>query len=304
MQVCWIPIFKAKKLILAGDPMQLPPTILSIGNGKKAKAKAGNSASIATSKSTGLKKEVAVKVKPDKPLEKDSGSDSDESKSEEGEESDVDGEEAQIPEPLSSKLKTLTTRRIELLPPRTLETTLFDRLEKMYGPSIKRMLKVQYRFIFFPLFHPLPYTFDRMHAQICAFPSKTLYSSKLQSHSSVAARLLQDLPNTHADSEEDVKDMLQTPVVFFDTAGCEYFERLDGDGDEGSRSNENEVTIVKNWVEKLVSHPSTLCARDSHFVKVEVGIQPNQIAIITPYVEILRAYYCKATEVFIDIKRR
>lgn len=121
----------------------------------------------------------------------------------------------------------------------------------MYGPSIKRMLKVQYR----------------MHAQICAFPSKTLYGSKLQSHSSVAARLLQDLPNTHADSEEDVKDMLQTPVVFFDTAGCEYFERLDGDGDEGSRCNENEVTIVKNWVEKLV----------------EVGIQPKQIAIITPY---------------------
>lgn len=106
-----------------------------------------------------------------------------------------------------------------------------------------------------------------MHAQICAFPSKTLYGSKLQSHSSVAARLLQDLPNTHADSEEDVKDMLQTPVVFFDTAGCEYFERLDGDGDEGSRCNENEVTIVKNWVEKLV----------------EVGIQPKQIAIITPY---------------------
>lgn len=114
---------------------------------------------------------------------------------------------------------------------------------------------------------PLPYTLDRMHAQICAFPSKTLYGSKLQSHSSVAARLLQDLPNTHADSEEDVKDMLQTPVVFFDTAGCEYFERLDGDGDEGSRCNENEVTIVKNWVEKLV----------------EVGIQPKQIAIITPY---------------------
>jgi hypothetical protein len=29
LQVCWIPIFKAKKLILAGDPKQLPPTIHS-----------------------------------------------------------------------------------------------------------------------------------------------------------------------------------------------------------------------------------------------------------------------------------
>ncbi|KAH9027446.1 AAA domain-containing protein [Lactarius hengduanensis] len=28
--VCWVPIFKAKKLILAGDPKQLPPTVLSL----------------------------------------------------------------------------------------------------------------------------------------------------------------------------------------------------------------------------------------------------------------------------------
>ena len=284
--------------------MQLPPTILSIGNNKKAKAKAEHLASTATNKSSGSKKEVTVKAELKEPVENDSGSGTDEDKSEEEQESDVEEEEAQTPEPLPSKLKRLTTRRIELMPPRTLETTLFDRLEKMYGPSIKRMLKVQYRFVFFPLFHPLPYTLDRMHAQICAFPSKTLYGSKLQSHSSVAARLLQDLPNTHADAEEDVKDMLQTPVVFFDTAGCEYFERLDGDGDEGSRCNENEVTIVKNWVEKLVSHLSTPRFRGSRFMKVEVGIQPNQIAIITPYVEILRAGYCKGTEVFIDIKRR
>src|SRR6202044_3071211 len=72
------------------------------------------------------------------------------------------------------------------------------------------------------------------------------------SHTSVASHLLNDLSNTQADSEEDEKDLLQTPVVFFDTAGCEYFERLDGDGDEGSRCNENEGTIVSNWVDKLV----------------------------------------------------
>ena len=91
-----------------------------------------------------------------------------------------------------------------------------------------------------------------MHSQICAFPSKTLYGSKLKSHSSVASHLLHDLSNAQASSEEDEKDLLQTPVVFFDTAGCEYFERLDGDGDEGSRCNENEATIVSNWVDKLV----------------------------------------------------
>lgn len=38
--VCWIPILKAKKLILAGDPLQLPPTILSSnGKGEKVKVK-------------------------------------------------------------------------------------------------------------------------------------------------------------------------------------------------------------------------------------------------------------------------
>ena len=108
-----------------------------------------------------------------------------------------------------------------------------------------------------------------MHDQICAFPSKTLYGSKLKSHSSVASHLLYDLSNVQATSsekeeedDEDKKDLLQTPVVFFDTAGCEYFERVDdgdgggrgggGGGDEGSRCNENEATIVNNWVDKLV----------------------------------------------------
>lgn len=63
--------------------------------------------------------------------------------------------------------------------------------------------------------------------------------------------------------------MLGTPVVFFDTAGCEYFERqeTDSDNDEGSKCNENEALVVKNWIERLVS----------------VGVSSDQIAVITPY---------------------
>lgn len=112
-----------------------------------------------------------------------------------------------------------------------------------------------------------------MHKQICEFPSKTLYQSKLRSHSSVEAHLLKDLLE---DDTEDLDEVLQHPVVFFDTAGCEFFERLEAtagtsgskDSDEGSRCNENEAMIVKQWVEKLVG----------------VGIDPGQIAVITPYV--------------------
>lgn len=90
-----------------------------------------------------------------------------------------------------------------------------------------------------------------MHESICTFPSTTLYDSKLTSDPSVASHLLYDLPNAQAKSEDD-EELLRTPVVFFDTAGCEYFEKLDGDADEGSRCNENEATIVVNWVDKLV----------------------------------------------------
>ncbi|KAL1691488.1 P-loop containing nucleoside triphosphate hydrolase protein [Schizophyllum commune] len=186
--VCYLPIFKAKKLILAGDPMQLPPTILSIDR--------------------------------------------------------------------KAKDKKQRNRTPILRPPRTLETTLFDRLEKMHGPGIKRMLKVQYR----------------MHEGICAFPSKALYGGKLQPDPSVAKRLLCDLPSVKvardvAGLAEEEDDPLALPVVFFDTAGCEYFERLEGDNDEGSRCNENEATIVKDWVGELT----------------KAGVLPSQIAVITPY---------------------
>ena len=91
-----------------------------------------------------------------------------------------------------------------------------------------------------------------MHSKIAEFPSKVMYQSKLQAHTSVASHLLTGLPNASPSSEEDKAEVLEAPVVFFDTAGCEYFERLDGDGDEGSRCNENEATVVKNWVDQLV----------------------------------------------------
>ncbi|KAF8153052.1 P-loop containing nucleoside triphosphate hydrolase protein [Crassisporium funariophilum] len=243
-QVCWIPIMKAKKLILAGDPMQLPPTILSIDDKKKekkvlqreAKPTLSSTSRTQASKGKDAARPPAAKSPPSANLDETS-------------ESSPDSDDG-----LAAKVATISviSRPVpKLVPPRTLETTLFDRLEKMYGVGIKRMLEVQYR----------------MHDHICTFPSKTLYGSKLVSHPSVASHLLSDLSNAQADSDEDRKDLLQTPVVFFDTAGCEYFERLDGDGDEGSRCNENEGTIVHNWVEKLV----------------EVGILPSQIAIITPY---------------------
>ena len=86
-----------------------------------------------------------------------------------------------------------------------------------------------------------------MHTQIAKFPSKIMYHNKLTSHPSVAARLLRDLPNASSSDGDEDGELLGTPIVFYDTAGCEYFERVDGDGDEGSRCNENEAVVVQRY---------------------------------------------------------
>jgi hypothetical protein len=54
----------------------------------------------------------------------------------------------------------------------------------------------------------------------------------------------------------DESDSTFQPLVFIDTAGMEYYERIDseaGEGDEGSKSNENEANLVLRWVQKLAS---------------------------------------------------
>ncbi|KAJ6463958.1 AAA domain-containing protein [Mycena sanguinolenta] len=248
--VCWVPILKGKKLILAGDPMQLPPTVLSVDKKNKEPKKTSASKPVQSDK-----KAPSPPTSEPKSLVEEGSSDSESSS---GSETETEPSEKNklTPKPKDPPPKKAKPLRPKghvpvLRPPRTLETTLFDRLEKMYGSSIKRMLQVQYR----------------MHSDICAFPSKTLYSSKLTSSPAVASHLLRDLPESHADSPDDEKEILATPVVFFDTAGCEYFERLEGDNDEGSRCNENEATVVKNWVDRLAG----------------AGVQPAQIAVISPY---------------------
>ncbi|EKM56705.1 uncharacterized protein PHACADRAFT_207896 [Phanerochaete carnosa HHB-10118-sp] len=256
--VCWIPIFKGKKLILAGDPMQLPPTILSADKLSKPGSSTKDGAKVDTSKKvssaptpTKSAREAKEEVdSSDAPLPPNTAISSDSSADEE-ELSDNEEQELKAPlkEPTAKRKRPQRPR--SLRPPRSLETTMFDRLEKMYGPDIKRMLNIQYR----------------MHAKIAEFPSKVMYHNKLISHASVAGHLLKDLSNTGAASEDEETELLSTPTVFFDTAGCEYFERLEGDGDEGSRCNENEAVVVRRCIEDLAS----------------VGVLPSQIAIITPY---------------------
>ncbi|ORX35634.1 putative DNA helicase [Kockovaella imperatae] len=220
--VCWVPILKSKKLILAGDPQQLPPTIMSKADAVKS----------------------AYKDKTAEPSMEGLSLDTSGNRQD-----PVSGEEVTNDYPGKTKVTSL-------IPPRTLETTLFQRLESIYGPGIKRVLQVQYR----------------MNASIASFPSATLYENNLVSAPSVASHRLLDLPSILDRTNEDAKETLEPPVVFFDTAGCEFYERSEGEeGDkstgEGSKSNENEAEIVVKWARKLI----------------DLGVTPSEIAVVTPY---------------------
>lgn len=142
----------------------------------------------------------------------------------------------------------------------TLETTLFDRLLELHGPSIKRMLTTQYR----------------MHEKIMRFPSDELYEGKLIAADAVKARLLKDLPY-----EVDDTDDTTEPLIFIDTQGGDFPEKNEDDQDASggskkltksslygdSKSNEMEAALVRQHVQSLV----------------DAGVKPEDIAVVTPY---------------------
>ncbi|KAK2807241.1 hypothetical protein FQN50_005528 [Emmonsiellopsis sp. PD_5] len=188
---CWVPLLSASKAILAGDHLQLPPTIKSSN------------------------------IKPD-------------SKPSKGEEP-------------ADKGTNKTTKGV------TLETTLFDRLLSLHGPTIKRMLTTQYR----------------MHEKIMNFPSQELYESKLIAADAVKLRLLKDLPY-----EVEETDDTQGPLVFYDTQGGDFPERAEEPAGPKqvpiyaeSKSNDMEAAVVARHVDNLVA----------------AGVKPEDIAVVTPY---------------------
>ncbi|KAK3341559.1 P-loop containing nucleoside triphosphate hydrolase protein [Lasiosphaeria hispida] len=140
----------------------------------------------------------------------------------------------------------------------TLETTLFDRLLALHGPSIKRMLTTQYR----------------MHDKIMRFPSDELYESKLVGAEAVRHRLLKDLPYDVEETDDTTE-----PLVFIDTQGGDFPERNEDEDDDDakkrirsrllgeSKSNEMEAALVCQHVRRLIG----------------AGVRPEDIAVVTPY---------------------
>lgn len=191
---CWVPLISAKKVILAGDHLQLPPTIKSsIPNSKKEKSNASSNESCTN--------------------------------------------------PANSSF----------------ETTLFDRLLILHGPSIKRMLTTQYR----------------MHEKIMRFPSDEMYDSRLLAASSVKTRLLTTLSYPVHETDDT-----REPLVFWDTQGGDFPEKAEdlenGEDKTGggkgtimsdSKSNDMEASLVRLHVRNLI----------------EAGVLAEDIAVVTPY---------------------
>ena len=125
-----------------------------------------------------------------------------------------------------------------------LSTTLFDRLKASLPPELQTLLRIQYR----------------MHEAIMEFSSRKFYDGKLIADESVRAHTANELPGVREDA------VTARPVVFIDTAGTGYAETWNELLE--SRENEGEAQLALRLYQQLR----------------EAGIEPWNMAIITPYV--------------------
>jgi superfamily I DNA and/or RNA helicase len=124
-----------------------------------------------------------------------------------------------------------------------MKDSLMQRLIEREGESVYRRLTVQYR----------------MHESIMNFSSDTFYDGSLVADASVKSHRLCDLTDVVE------TDQTTTPMEFIDTAGAEYDEQVEADGE--SKLNPKEANLIVQLVGQLI----------------EAEVEPSQIAIIAPY---------------------
>jgi superfamily I DNA and/or RNA helicase len=98
-----------------------------------------------------------------------------------------------------------------------------------------------------------------MHEQIMRFSSEQFYRNTLIADPSVASHVLDDLPLVAS------TPLTETPLAFIDTAGADWHEEAEPDGE--SKRNPSEGAFVLRKVQELLA----------------AGLNALDIAIITPY---------------------
>ena len=125
----------------------------------------------------------------------------------------------------------------------------------------------------------------RMHETIMRFPSDALYDAQLIAADAVKDRLLTGLPY-EVEETDDTKE----PLVFWDTQGGDFPEKLEDEGVIGkggkgmnmgdSKSNEAEAALVKMHVKNLIT----------------AGVKEEDIAVITPYNAQVRTHFTSSCD--------
>jgi superfamily I DNA and/or RNA helicase len=121
--------------------------------------------------------------------------------------------------------------------------SLMQRMIDREGAASFRRLTVQYR----------------MHESIMRFSSHTFYDNSLIADTSVKAHRLCDLPSVTED------ELTSDPIAFIDTAGAEFDEQLEADGE--SKLNPKEANLIVRLIRELM----------------DAGVAAHQIAVIAPY---------------------
>ncbi|KAI9601295.1 hypothetical protein H4Q26_001109 [Puccinia striiformis f. sp. tritici PST-130] len=296
---CWIPIVKAKsKLILAGDPLQLPPTVKSMKprpakSQKKTPAdplpartrreKLMNTRSYLVSTHISILLLLKVEKGGNKPIAKTPAEAEPDVKIPDAVEPDV-----KIPDTVKPDIKISVEAQVDVKASAEAELASKDDSEDDQSDSDELSPEIKKISLKTPLRRPLmkrPRTLEttmfyrllkfepqiscllnvqyRMHEMIMKFPSDELYESKLKAADLVAGHLLKDLPNVTHEETDGIAD----PVLLIDTAGSFMFDRAADEGGEGSLLNENEAELVVQRVNALI----------------ECGVLATQIMVISPY---------------------
>lgn len=121
--------------------------------------------------------------------------------------------------------------------------SLLERMVEVFGEKVTQLLTVQYR----------------MHQQIMDFSSQQFYDGMLVGDSSVCEHLLCDLESV------EQNELTSSPLLFVDTAGANWDEELEPDGE--SKRNPQEADFILMKTRQLI----------------DAGVNAKDIAIIAPY---------------------